>query len=311
VDRDETVCHIGGGSVPALQLLSRAYVIWEAAVLRGAPGGPTVAAAAGSNDALWRGSVLLAKVQLGQGDETEQDNDDEDAIGDGLGGPGGPLASVLNMQHADVKRLTSRHGRVVALKASLSELYLVFHRTELVPMDGSQDTVSPELEAPSAATDAGGGGGSGTGVGAGAGAGADAAGAGADAGADADAAGAGAGACAGACDRACTGTGACTGDGGSDDALAHALWAGVEASRHAVKRAPAPPTIRHFESKLLSRNKWAFNARVNGMYHVSAALGYHGAATALDFGRVLILAGTEVQLPAEVRAVGGSEMAEW
>jgi hypothetical protein len=82
--------------------------------------------------------------------------------------------------------------------------------------------------------------------------------------------------------------------------LLDAVKASIDPTRNTVKQAAAPPTIKHFESPLLSRDKAAFVAQLCGFYHSSVVEGFGGVATAWDLGIVLILASACLQLATKV-----------
>jgi hypothetical protein len=79
-----------------------------------------------------------------------------------------------------------------------------------------------------------------------------------------------------------------------------ALLASLKFERRGVEVDPGPPSIRHYNSSLLSRCRASFAAGVGGLYHGSAAVGHKGAVAGFDTGRIIALAGTSFQLVTKV-----------
>ena len=75
--------------------------------------------------------------------------------------------------------------------------------------------------------------------------------------------------------------------------------AGAGTEEHEAGTAP-PPSVRHFESPLLSRSKPAFDNLICGLYHSSVALGFRGRASGWDLGILLIMASVTRMLAIKV-----------
>ena len=84
------------------------------------------------------------------------------------------------------------------------------------------------------------------------------------------------------------------------DRVLEAVWASLEPGRRSMKQAPPPPSVRHFESPLLSRSKPAFDNLICGLYHSSVALGFRGRASGWDLGILLIMASVTRMLAIKV-----------
>ena len=78
------------------------------------------------------------------------------------------------------------------------------------------------------------------------------------------------------------------------------LLGSINVTRGMVATAPTPPSIRHFNSPLLSRCSASLNAGVAGLYHGDAARGHHGPVAGFDLGRLLPFSGTDLFLDARV-----------
>ena len=88
-------------------------------------------------------------------------------------------------------------------------------------------------------------------------------------------------------------------EGGEEDEWAP-LLSSMNLQRRTVEVCPQPPSIKHFNSALLSRCRPSFAAGVSGLYHGEAAVGHVGRVAGFDPGRHIILSGEHLQLTTKV-----------